>query len=138
MATACEKSKTPAEHKAWEIAKERGLNLTVISPGFIPGPPPDRHHGSSLGLVERFLKGRGAMVPPMGLAIVDLREAPKPVLRQLSLLDEDIRTILPRLGLTDSLQNTRAALELGTQLISPQAAPIAAAEWLVSHATARG
>jgi dihydroflavonol-4-reductase len=180
-ATAYEKSKTLAERKAWEIAKTRGLQLTTINPGFVLGPPLDEHYGSSLGLVERFLKGKDPMVPPMGLAIVDVRdvaemhlralgrpetagkryiasagamafvemaralktawptrriptrEAPRPVLRLLSLFDASIRTILPRLGHTDHLSNARAVRELGMQFTAPKAALMASAEWLVKH-----
>lgn len=80
-ATAYEKSKTLAERKAWEIAKARDLNLTVINPGFVLGPPLDEHYGASLGLVERFLKGKDPMVPPMGLAIVDVRDVAEMHLR---------------------------------------------------------
>jgi dihydroflavonol-4-reductase len=82
-ATAYEKSKTLAERKAWEIAKARGLQLTTINPGFVLGPPLDEHYGSSLGLVERFLKGKDPMVPPMGLAIVDVRDVAEMHLRAL-------------------------------------------------------
>lgn len=180
-ATAYEKSKTLAERKAWEIARARGLALTAINPGFVLGPPLDEHYGSSLGLVERFLKGKDPMVPPMGLAIVDVRdvaeahlralqrpetagkryivsagamafvemtralkaawptrripvrEAPKPLIRVLSLFDPGIRTILPRLGHTDHLSNARAVRDLGIQFTPPKAALMASAEWLVAH-----
>lgn len=82
-ATAYEKSKTLAERAAWELAKARGLALTTINPGFVLGPPLDEHYGSSLGLVERFLKGKDPMVPPMGLAIVDVRDVAEMHLRAL-------------------------------------------------------
>jgi dihydroflavonol-4-reductase len=81
--TAYEKSKTLAERAAWELAKARGLALTTINPGFVLGPPLDEHYGSSLGLVERFLKGKDPMVPPMGLAIVDVRDVAEMHLRAL-------------------------------------------------------
>jgi dihydroflavonol-4-reductase len=82
--TAYEKSKTLAERAAWELAKARGLALTTINPGFVLGPPLDEHYGSSLGLVERFLKGKDPMVPPMGLAIVDVRDVAEMHLRALA------------------------------------------------------
>lgn len=80
-ATAYERSKTLAERKAWEIANARGFDLTTINPGFVLGPPLDEHYGSSLGLVERLLKGKDPMVPPMGLAIVDVRDVAEMHLR---------------------------------------------------------
>lgn len=82
-ATAYERSKTLAERKAWEIANARGLDLTTINPGFVLGPPLDGNYGASLGLVERFLKGKDPMVPPMGLAIVDVRDVAEMHLRAL-------------------------------------------------------
>ena len=80
-ATAYERSKTLAERQGWEVAEARGLDLTVINPAFVLGPPLDEHYGSSLGLVERFLKGKDPMVPPMGLAIVDVRDVAEMHLR---------------------------------------------------------
>lgn len=184
-ATAYERSKTLAERKAWEVAKARGLELTVINPAFVLGPPLDDHYGASLGLVQRFLAGKDPMVPPMGLALVDVRdvaemhlravqrpetagkryigsagsmtfaemtralkaawpdrripvrEAPRPVIRFLSLFDASIRTILPRLGHTDRLSNARAVRELGIQFTAPQAALLAAADWLVTRGRPR-
>ena len=82
-ATAYEASKTLAERKAWEIAGARGLELTTINPSLVLGPPLDEHYGSSLRLVERFLKGRDPMVPPMGLALVDVRDVAEMHLRAL-------------------------------------------------------
>ncbi len=77
------KSKTLAERTAWEIAKARGLKLTTINPGLVLGPPLDEHYGSSLGLIERFLKGRDPMLPPMGLPVVDVRDVAEMHLRAL-------------------------------------------------------
>ena len=77
------KSKTLAERTAWEIAKARGLKLTTINPGFVLGPPLDEHYGSSLALVERFLKGKDPMLPPMGLPVVDVRDVAEMHLRAL-------------------------------------------------------
>jgi dihydroflavonol-4-reductase len=77
------KSKTLAERAAWEIAKARGLRLTTINPGLVLGPPLDEHYGSSLGLIERFMKGKDPMLPPMGLPIVDVRDVAEMHLRAL-------------------------------------------------------
>lgn len=175
------KSKTLAERAAWEIAKARGLKLTTINPGLVLGPPLDEHYGSSLGLVERFLKGKDPMMPPLGFPIVDVRdvaemhlralqrpetegrrylaasgsmafvdmgrtlkaayptrriptrEAPKAVVRFLSLFDASIKSILPKLGHLERVSNARAVSEMGMEFIAPKAALLASADWLVKH-----
>lgn len=175
------KSKTLAERAAWEIAKARGLKLTTINPGLVFGPPLDGHYGSSLSLVERFLKGRDPMLPPMGLPVVDVRdvaemhlralqrpetegrryiassgsmafvdmgrtlkaayptrriptrEAPKAIVRLLSVFDPTIKSILPKLGHLERVSNARAVKEMGMEFIAPKAALLAAADWLVKH-----
>ncbi len=77
------KSKTLAERAAWEIAKARGLKLTTINPGLVVGPPLDEHYGSSLGLIERILKGRDPMLPSFGFPLVDVRDVAEMHLRAL-------------------------------------------------------
>jgi dihydroflavonol-4-reductase len=77
------KSKTLAERAAWEIAKARGLKLTTINPGFVLGPPLDENYGSSLGLVERILRGKDPMLPAFGFPIVDVRDVAEMHLRAL-------------------------------------------------------
>jgi dihydroflavonol-4-reductase len=79
--TAYEKSKTLAERRAWEIAKAEGLELTVINPGFVLGPPLDANFGASLEIVEGFLKRANPMQPPYGLPIVDVRDVAEMHLR---------------------------------------------------------
>lgn len=81
--TAYAKSKTLAERAAWEIAKARGLKLTTINPGLVVGPPLDEHYGSSLELVQRILKGKDPMMPPMGFPMVDVRDVAEMHLRAL-------------------------------------------------------
>jgi dihydroflavonol-4-reductase len=175
------KSKTLAERAAWEIAKARSLKLTTINPGFVLGPPLDEHYGSSLGLVERFLKGRDPMLPSLGFPMVDVRdvaemhlralqrpetigrryiasagsmafvdmgrtlkaayptrriptrEAPKAIVRFLSLFDPQIKSILPKLGHLERVSNARAVKEMGMEFIAPKAALLASADWLVKH-----
>lgn len=175
------KSKTLAERAAWEIAKARGLRLTTINPGLVLGPPLDEHYGTSLGLVERFLKGKDPMMPPLGFPIVDVRdvaemhlralqrpetegrrylassgsmafvdmgrtlkaayptrriptrEAPKAIVRFLSLFDTSIKSILPKLGHLERVSNARAVKEMGMEFIAPKAALLASADWLVKH-----
>ena len=77
------KSKTLAERTAWELAKTRHLKLTTINPGFVLGPPLDGRYGSSIGFVERLLKGRDPMLPQYGLPVVDVRDVAEMHLRAL-------------------------------------------------------
>lgn len=77
------RSKLMAERAAWDIARETGMALTVINPGFVLGPPLDSHFGSSLGLVERLLKGKDPMVPRLGFPQVDVRDIAEMHLRAL-------------------------------------------------------
>ncbi len=79
--TAYGKSKTLAERRAWEMAKADGLALTTINPGFVLGAPLDANYGSSLGIVERFLKGKDPMQPPFGLPVVDVQDVAEMHLR---------------------------------------------------------
>jgi dihydroflavonol-4-reductase len=77
------KSKTLAERAAWEVAKAKSLKLTTINPGLVLGPPLDEHYGSSLGLVERFMKGKDPMLPGIGFPVVDVRDVADMHLRAL-------------------------------------------------------
>lgn len=77
------RSKTLAERAAWEIARTRGLKLTTINPGLVFGPPLDARYGTSLALVERILKGRDPMMPPVGQPVVDVRDVAEMHLRAL-------------------------------------------------------
>ena len=51
------KSKTLAERSAWDFVKAAGMALTTINPGFVLGPPLDKHYGSSVGVVRRICAG---------------------------------------------------------------------------------
>ncbi len=75
------KSKTLAERTAWDLARSLGLQLTTVNPGLVVGPPLDEHYGSSLGLVERFLKGKDPMLPGIGFPVVDVRDVAEMHLR---------------------------------------------------------
>ncbi|MBI1171690.1 NAD-dependent epimerase/dehydratase family protein [bacterium] len=76
-------SKTMAERAAWEfVAKEAPeMALTCINPGFVMGPPLDRHFGTSLNVVRRILAGRDPMVPMIGFVCVDVRDVAEMHLR---------------------------------------------------------
>ena len=67
-------SKTLAERSAWALAEELGLQLTVINPGLVLGPPIGSRYGSSVGLVERMLLGRDPAVPDLSLPVVDVQD----------------------------------------------------------------
>ncbi len=175
------KSKTLAERAAWDLAKSLGLQLTTVNPGLVVGPPLDEHYGSSLGLVERFLKGKDPMLPGIGFPVVDVRdvaemhlralqrpqtagkryiaaagtmamvdmgrtlkttyptrriatrEAPAFLLRLLSMFDSQIKSILPKIGTLDRVSNARAVQEMGMEFVSPKAALLASADWLVKN-----
>lgn len=62
--------------------------------------------------------------------------APKIALRVLALCDGEIRSILPAVGQMERVDNARAVLVLGCPLRTPEEAPLASAEYLVSHGLA--
>jgi dihydroflavonol-4-reductase len=47
------------------------------------GPPLDGHYGSSLGLVERIMKGKDPAMPDLGFVAVDVRDVAEMHLRAL-------------------------------------------------------
>lgn len=77
------RSKTLAEQAAWAYAAENGLHLTTINPGFVMGPPLDRHYGSSIGVIARLLRGKDPMVPMLDFPVVDVRDVAEMHLRAL-------------------------------------------------------
>lgn len=72
--SAYSRSKTLAERAAWDFAGQSGLLLTTINPGFVMGPPLDRHYGSSIGVIRRILRGKDPMVPMLDFPVVDVRD----------------------------------------------------------------
>lgn len=81
--SAYSQSKTRAEQAAWDFAKANGLDLTTINPGFVMGPPMDRHYGSSIGVIARLLRGKDPMVPMLDFPVVDVRDVAEMHLRAL-------------------------------------------------------
>lgn len=77
------KSKTLAERAAWDFVAGdgAGMALTTINPGFVMGPPLDKHYGSSIGVVRRILRGKDPMMPMLGFAVVDVRDVAEMHLR---------------------------------------------------------
>ena len=69
-------SKTLAERAAWDYVRDHApqMQLTTINPGLVIGPPLDKHFGSSVSVVERFLNAKDPMLPRFGLPTVDVRD----------------------------------------------------------------
>jgi dihydroflavonol-4-reductase len=69
------RSKTLAERAAWDLVAERGetAKLAVVNPGAILGPVLGDERSTSLGLVERLLKGMPG-TPRIGFSVVDVRD----------------------------------------------------------------
>jgi dihydroflavonol-4-reductase len=81
--SAYSRSKTLAEQAAWAFAREGGLDLTTINPGFVMGPPLDAHFGSSIGVIRRLLRGKDPLVPLLDFPVVDVRDVAEMHLRAL-------------------------------------------------------
>ena len=83
--TAYAKSKVLAERAAWDFvaAEGKAMALSVINPGFVLGPPLDRHFGDSIAIVQRILRGRDPMMPDLYLTVVDVRDVAEMHLRAL-------------------------------------------------------
>jgi dihydroflavonol-4-reductase len=68
-------SKTLAERAAWDfVAAHPEMRLTAINPGMVLGTPVDANTGSSVSVVQRFLKGRDPAVPNVMLPVVDVAD----------------------------------------------------------------
>jgi nucleoside-diphosphate-sugar epimerase len=70
------KSKTVAERAAWDfIGREGGgLELVVVNPTFILGPPLTEDTGSSMYLIKAMFSGQMAVAPRHRFGIVDVRD----------------------------------------------------------------
>lgn len=91
-------SKTFAEQAAWDDAKANGdIDLTVINPSFVVGPPLDANFGTSIRVVERLLIGKDPMLPRFGFPAVDVRDVAEGHIRAL----ERDETIGERIMLAD-------------------------------------
>ncbi len=80
------KSKTLAEQAAWDFVRDEApeLQLTVINPGMVFGPPLDRHFGSSLQLLQRMVRSKDPALPQICMPIVDVRDVAAMHVRSLS------------------------------------------------------
>jgi len=85
-ASAYTRSKLMAERAAWDfVADGAGPELVVLNPGFVVGAPLDGHFGTSLGVIERVLRGKDPLLPRLSLPVVDLRDVAEAHLRALTL-----------------------------------------------------
>jgi dihydroflavonol-4-reductase len=67
-------SKLLAEQRAWDLAAEHGIELAVVHPGAIIGPPLQVKRESSADIVRRMLAGEMPAIPPLHLAFTDVRD----------------------------------------------------------------
>jgi len=69
------RAKTMAERRAWDWTdRHAALELTVINPGLMLGPPLDPHYGRALRGIERLLSGKDVAMPDLGFPLVDVRD----------------------------------------------------------------
>lgn len=66
-------AKTEAERRAWDYAKNVGMNLVVMNPTAVIGPYFHRHTPSTL-LFDKLLKGELPVLPPQTFGYVDVRD----------------------------------------------------------------
>jgi nucleoside-diphosphate-sugar epimerase len=79
------RSKTIAEHAAWDRVRERGVEekLAAVNPSVILGPVLSDDRSFSLQLVERLLKGIPG-IPRVGFSVVDVRDVADLQLRAMT------------------------------------------------------
>lgn len=68
------KSKIQAERTAWEFADHHALELAVILPGAVIGPPMRVERASSADMVRRMLAREMPLIPQLSLAFTDVRD----------------------------------------------------------------
>ncbi len=68
-------SKILAEHAAWAFARtHESLNLAVINPSFVQGPPLGDTNCTSVRLIDRLRRGSDPMLPNLGFGTCDVRD----------------------------------------------------------------
>lgn len=69
------KSKTLAERAAWDAVAGSGIELTVINPGVVFGPPLGAQvDGQSIALMKDMIGGKMPMIPDVAMGMVDVRD----------------------------------------------------------------
>ena len=72
------KSKTLAERAAWAEVKGSNLELTVINPGAVFGPPFGSKDGAqNVAMMADMIAGKMPMIPDMAMGMVDVRDVAK-------------------------------------------------------------
>ena len=74
----------PGRTRGLGSGKVAGPEADHDQPGLVLGPPLDEHYGSSLGLIERIMKGKDPMLPGLGFPSVDVRDVAEMHLRALA------------------------------------------------------
>jgi nucleoside-diphosphate-sugar epimerase len=75
LCDAYQKSKTLAERAAWDFVRDTpGSELVAINPGMILGPVQRAATGTSVDAVRMMLARQAPGVPPIGFAMVDVRD----------------------------------------------------------------
>ena len=74
--SAYERSKTIAEHAAWNWLKREGgaLELVTINPGAVLGPVLGRDFSASIDIVKKLIDGSLPGLPRFGWPLVDVRD----------------------------------------------------------------
>jgi dihydroflavonol-4-reductase len=69
------KSKALAERAAWDIVANGPMELVVISPGFVLGPPLGAAgDGQSVAMISGLIGGKMPMIPDVAMGMVDVRD----------------------------------------------------------------
>lgn len=72
------KSKTLAERAAWAEVKGSDLELAVINPGAVFGPPIGSKDGAqNVAMMADMIAGKMPMIPDMAMGMVDVRDVAK-------------------------------------------------------------
>ena len=72
------KSKTLAEKKAWKFVKEHNMELVVINPGPVFGPPISNNlSGASMSMFKDLITGKIPMIPQSSINMSDVRDVAK-------------------------------------------------------------
>jgi len=72
------KSKTLAELAAWETVKGSKLELAVINPGAVFGPPLGKNaEAQNIAMMSDMIAGKMPMIPDMAMGMIDVRDVAK-------------------------------------------------------------